>query len=120
MEQLMVAAAWCREEDWDVVVQHLFADRSYEEIAAEQGVTCAAVRKRLSRAIHHLGEASRLQALMTRHGLPTLQQEVIGIHRCRKAGAATIADLLQLPERRVALWIDEARPLLRELDEGRS
>ena len=35
---------------------------------------------------------------MTQHGIPVLWQEVIGIHRCQDARAATIAARLELPE----------------------
>jgi RNA polymerase sigma factor (sigma-70 family) len=108
---------WCRQEDLEVISQRLFEDRSYKEIAAASGVNCADVRKRYSRAIHRLGQAGRLRELMTRHGFPADQQRAIGLHRFQGASAARIADLLQLPERRVDLWLAEAKPLIRELSE---
>jgi RNA polymerase sigma factor (sigma-70 family) len=120
LEQLMVAASWCREEDQAVIFRHLFEDRSYEEIAAEWGVTCVVVRQRFSRALSRFREAKRLQELMTEYGMTGHQQEVIGIHRFQRASAATIAARLELPERLVAHWLDEARPLIRELDEDKS
>jgi DNA-directed RNA polymerase specialized sigma24 family protein len=50
---------------------------------------------------------------MTRHGLGTLQQDVIGVHRFRGTAPRQIADQLQLPEERVTRWIAEARPFFR-------
>ena len=117
VEQLMVAVGWCREEDQVVIFRHFFEDRSYEEIAAEWGVSCAVVRQRFSRAFRRVGEAKRLQALMTEYGIPALRQEVIGIHRFQRVGAGTIAARLQLPEQLVEVWLAEGRRLIRALEE---
>jgi RNA polymerase sigma factor (sigma-70 family) len=118
-EQLSVAAGWCREKDQAVIFRHLFEDQSYDEIAHECGVTCDVVRQGFSRAVRRVGEALRLQALMTQHRIPVLRQEVIGIHRCQGLSANTIGARLELPAWLVSLWLDEARPLIRELDEDK-
>lgn len=113
IDRLRLAASWCREQDMVVISRHLFEGRSHEEIAAELGIEPAAVRKRYCRAVRRVGEAVQLLELMTRHGLGTLQQDVIGVHRFQGAGPGQIADRLQLPEELVARWIAEARPLFR-------
>jgi RNA polymerase sigma factor (sigma-70 family) len=112
-----VAAGWCRRNDRDVITLHLYEDRSYEDIAAEWGVACDAVRKRFSRAVRRVGEAMRLQALMTRHGISPLMQEVIGVHQFQGADSSTIAARLRLPEPRVILWLKDAELLIREFNE---
>jgi RNA polymerase sigma factor (sigma-70 family) len=116
VEQLMVAVGWCREEDQAMIFRHFFEDRSYEELAAEWGVTDEAVRQRFSRAFRRIGKAKRLQALMTQHEIPALRQEVIGIHRFQRVGAGTIAARLQLPERLVANWLAEGKRWIHELE----
>jgi RNA polymerase sigma factor (sigma-70 family) len=119
-EQVMVALSWCPEADRDVIFQHLIEERSYEEVAADRGVTCVAVRQQFSRAIRRARMAKRLQALMADRGMVGLQQEVVGIHRFQGLSAATIAARLDLQRSLVDFWIDQAGPLLRELDEGKS
>ncbi len=114
LDQLKVAAGWCRQEDRDVIWLHLYEDHSHEQIAAELGVSCDAVRQRFSRAIRRLREALRLHALMTERGIPPLKQDVIGIHQFQGVDSTTIADRLQLPEPLVVRSLEEARPLIRE------
>ena len=57
----------------------------------------------------------QLLELMTRRGLGTLQQDVIGVHRFQGADPGQIADRLALPEDLVTSWIAEARPLFRAM-----
>jgi RNA polymerase sigma-70 factor (ECF subfamily) len=116
-EQLKVAVGWCREEEQDVIRKRLWEDRSHEEIAAELEVSPAVVRQRFSRAIRRLGHGLRLQELMTWHGFSAKKQNAIGIHHLQRVDARTIAGRLQLEDRLVALWLADARPLIRELDE---
>ncbi len=116
-EQLMVAAGWCREEVRVVISLHLFEGRSHEEIAAEWNVSSDAIRQRFCRAVRCIRKATRLHTLMTEYGMTGPQQDAVGIHRFRHLDAATIATSLELPEWLVEFWIDEARPLIHELDE---
>ncbi len=119
-ERLMVAAGWCREEDWAVICRHFLEGLSHEELAALWDLSSEAVRKRSSRAIRRVGDATRLQTLMTRYQIPGPQQDAIGIHLFQGADAATIAERLLLPLQLVARWITEAKPLLREFGETKS
>jgi RNA polymerase sigma factor (sigma-70 family) len=118
-ERLRLAASWCREDDMAIISRHLFDGRSHEEIADELGIAHAAVRQRHCRAVRRVGEAMRLLDLMTRRGLGTLQQDVIGIHRFQGAAPGQIADRLGLPEKLVARWVTEARPLFRAVAKDR-
>lgn len=118
VDQLMMAVGWLRQDEQEVINLRLWEDWSYEEIATRWGVTCDVVRQRFSRAIGRLRRARRLQELMTERRIPPRKQDVIGIHRLQAADATTIADRLQLPDPLlVALWLDEARPVIREFDE---
>lgn len=119
-ERLMVAAGWCRDEDWAVICRHFFEGISHEEIAAEWELSSDAVRKRSSRAVRRVGDATRLQTLMTRYQIPAPQQDVIGIHLFQDADAATIAERLLLPQPLVVRWIAEAKPLIREFVETKA
>jgi RNA polymerase sigma-70 factor (ECF subfamily) len=114
-DRLMLAASWCREEDTAVIFLHLFQDRTHEQIAAELGISPLAVRKRYSRAVRRVREATQLQALMTDCGFRIEQQDVIGVHRFQRAEPAQIAERLRMPEELVARWIAEAQPLLHAL-----
>ena len=119
-EQLMIAAGWCREEDWAVIFLHLYEDQSHTEIAAVLDVSSATVRQRYKRAVRSLGEAMKWQELMTRRGIDGLQQEIIGLHHFQKADPPTIAERLELSQQLVADWIAEAKPLIRELAEAKA
>jgi RNA polymerase sigma factor (sigma-70 family) len=116
-EQLMVAVGWCPEEEQEVIRMHLWEERSHEEIATELDVSAGAVRKRFSRAIRRLGHGLRLQELMTWRGFSPIKQDAIGIHQLQHVDARAIAGRLQLEDRLVALWLADARPLIRELEE---
>jgi RNA polymerase sigma-70 factor, ECF subfamily len=114
-DRLMLAAGWCREEDVAVILKHLWDGRSHEEIAVELEIAPATVRQRYRRAVRSIRKASDLQELMTRHGLGTLQQDVIGLHRFQGVDSQQIALRLQVPEPIVARWIAEAQPLVRAI-----
>jgi len=115
IQRLRVAVCWCREEDRAVIEMHLFEGRSHDELAAEWGVTVAAVRQRFCRAIRRVGEAMQMLELMTQGGLTAVQQDVIGVHRFQRADPGQIAERFQLPEELVARWIAEAKPLFRAI-----
>ncbi len=119
-ERLRLAASWCREDDLAIISKHLFEGRSHEEIADELGIGPAAARQRHCRAVRRVGEAMQLLELMTRRGLGTLQQDVIGVHRFQGADPGQIADRLALPEELVTRWIAEARPLFRAISRDAS
>ena len=119
-ERLMVAAGWCREEDWAVICRHFLEGLSHEELAALWDLSSEAVRKRSSRAIRRVREAGRLQSLMARCEIPGPKQDVIGIHVFQNADAATIAERLLLPQQLVVRWIAEAKPLIREFAEAKA
>jgi RNA polymerase sigma-70 factor (ECF subfamily) len=114
-QRLNLAASWCREQDRALIGMHLGEGLSHEEIAARLGIAPATVRQRYSRAIRRVREALQLQAMMTQQGLNELQQDVIGLHRFQGAASEQIAERLRLPERLVAHWIAEAKPLLQSL-----
>jgi DNA-directed RNA polymerase specialized sigma24 family protein len=99
-----------------VIVLHLFEFRTHEEIAAERGIKLEAVRQRFSRAIRRLGDAIRLQALMTEREIPPRKQEVIGIYYFQRVDFTAIAGRLQVPEALVDLWLKESRDLIREFN----
>jgi RNA polymerase sigma factor (sigma-70 family) len=111
-ERLRLAASWCRQEDLAVIALHLFEGRSHDEIAAGLGVATAAARQRYCRAVRRVGEAMELLELMSRRGLSSLQQDVIGVYRFQGADLRQIAGRFQLPEELAARWIAEAQPLL--------
>jgi RNA polymerase sigma-70 factor, ECF subfamily len=119
-DRLRLAASWCRAEDTAVISQHLFEGRSHDEIAAELGVTPAAVRQRYCRAIRRVGEAVQLLEVMTRLGMSNLQQDVIGVHRFQGADPRQIACRLQLQEELVARWIAEAQPVFHAISKDGS
>jgi RNA polymerase sigma-70 factor, ECF subfamily len=119
-EQLMIAAGWCRKEDWDVIFLHLYEDRSHAEIATALNVSHATVRQRYYRAVRSVGEAMKWQDLMTRRGIGGLHQDIIGLHHFQKADPPTIAERLQLSQQLVADWIAEAKPLIREFAEAKA
>jgi RNA polymerase sigma factor (sigma-70 family) len=119
-EQLMIAAGWCRKEDWAVIVQHLYEDQSHAEIAAALNVSHATVRQRYFRAVRSVGEAMKWQELMTGRGIAGLQQDIIGLHHFQKADPPTIAERLQLSQQLVADWLAEAKPLIREFAQAKA
>jgi transcription initiation factor TFIIIB Brf1 subunit/transcription initiation factor TFIIB len=119
-EQLMIAARWCRDEDWALISLHVHEDRSHAEIAAALDVSSATIRQRYYRALRSLAEAMRWQELMTRRGIACLLQDIIGLHHFQKADPPKIAERLELSLQLVADWIAEARPLIRELAEAKA
>jgi RNA polymerase sigma factor (sigma-70 family) len=114
-ERLRVAASWCRPDDQEVIIRHLFEGRDHDEIAAELGIAVVAARQRYSRAVRRVGAALGLLERMTGLGWGGLRQDVIGLHRFQGAGPAEVAGRLQIPEELAARWIAQARPLLREM-----
>jgi RNA polymerase sigma-70 factor, ECF subfamily len=119
-DRLRLAASWCREDDLAVISKHLFEGRSHEEIAGELAVAPAAVRQRYCRAVRRVGEAMQLLELMSRRGMSSLQQDVIGVHRFQGADPGQIASRLQVPEELVARWITEAQPVFHAIAKDRS
>jgi RNA polymerase sigma factor (sigma-70 family) len=112
-QRLSLAAGWCRHEDRAIIRMHLAEGRSHEEIAAEEGEKAATIRQRYCRAVRRVRAALDLLDAMTESGLTTLQQDVIGLHRCQGADPGRIAGQLRLPEGLVQRWIADARPWLR-------
>jgi RNA polymerase sigma-70 factor (ECF subfamily) len=115
-DRLKLAASWCRDDDIELISQHLFVGRSHEEIAQELGVASATVRQRYCRAVRRVGEAMQLLDLMTRNGFGGTRQDVIGLHRFRGEHPDEISTRLRLPKTLVARWIVEAKPLLHAME----
>jgi RNA polymerase sigma-70 factor (ECF subfamily) len=120
LEQLRLAASWCREQDRTVIFLHFFEGRSHKEIADRLGIAPAAVRQRHNRVVRRLRAAMHLLNLMNRRGLSTVQQDVIGLHQFQGADSRQIAHRLRLPEDLVAQWTAEAQPFLRSVAEDLS
>ncbi len=63
-ERLMIAASWCREEDWALITRHFLEGRSHKEIADAWNIFSASVRQRSCRTVRNVGDAARLQAAL--------------------------------------------------------
>ena len=114
---LVRAASWCREEDMTLITMRLHEELSYAEIGARLDITEVTARQRYSRAIRQVREARTLLALMSQRGLSALQQDVIGLHRFRKADPAQIAQQFGVRRGIVERWIAEAADLIRRAKE---
>jgi RNA polymerase sigma-70 factor, ECF subfamily len=111
-EQLARALSWCREEDVEVISMRFSEGRSYDEIAARLDISDQAARQRCCRAIHRVGDALKLLALMSSHQINILHQDIIGLYRFQGADARQIADRLGLREEIVAQVVAGAGPFL--------
>jgi RNA polymerase sigma-70 factor, ECF subfamily len=117
LDQLKVAIGWCAQEDRDVIHLRFYEEKSHAEIATTLGISYDAARQRSCRAVRCLGEALRLQELLTRRRVPLRKQDVIGIHLFQELDATTLAHRLQLTNYLVDRWLEEASPLIREFSE---
>ena len=98
----------------DVIFRHRFEDRSYEEIAADLGVTCERVQQDdiAGRSTAPGGHATAFADDSARV-LRCSSRRSSAFIDSQNASARKIASLLQLPERMVNGWLDEGRRLFR-------
>jgi RNA polymerase sigma-70 factor (ECF subfamily) len=117
IERLKKVVGWFRSEEVAVITMRLSEALSYDEIAANLGLTAAAARQRYRRAVRRVGEALKLSETMSRQGTIGLQQDVVGIHRFQGAGARLIANQFGLKEAIVSDWIAEGARLFGDATE---